>query len=119
MRDDKNKIVAWNYIFPEKIRNAVGITDPQIELKIIKQNCNKNVSHVAIQLFAHYPAVFIYLQLNRPATTRYIFSKNGFMQTIPTQIVHLEFDNKNNCSDIVVENDIKVMTVNQFMVNGV
>lgn len=76
-----------------------------------------NVTYVTLRSKVHFPAVFVYLQLNIPATIRHQFSTNGYMQTVPIRTIHLDFDNMNDCTQFnITNNDLFLMTVNQFMI---
>jgi beta-mannosidase len=115
---DREKVLAREFIFPEPIKDAVGVktTPDNVHLRIGHQRCTFNESTISLEIRANAPAIFVYIQLKDSANIdRYELSKNGFMQLEPINVVHMTFEN-NLCGVELKETDFEMMTVNQFMV---
>lgn len=63
------------------------------------------------------PALFVYLEVNHADVEKYKFSDNGFIQTEPVRVIHLQIDPKKNSVKLKAEN-IRIFTVNQYKTNA-
>ncbi|XP_053947050.1 beta-mannosidase [Anastrepha ludens] len=114
---DKTAVIARNFYYPSPIKNAEGVADPQVTLKVFYSYCyranDRYANIISLNISVAKPAIFLYLELINANITRYKLSNNGFMMLVPTKMVHLEFYSS-ECLD-VKESDFRVSTVNQFM----
>ncbi|XP_011211582.2 beta-mannosidase [Bactrocera dorsalis] len=113
----ESTVLSRNYYFPSAIKDAKGVADPKVTLKVFFTYCyrvnNEFANVISLNITVAKPAIFLYLELLNTDIKRYKLSNNGFMMLEPTKMVHLEF-NSDECMD-VKEHDIKVTTVNQYM----
>ncbi|XP_017469260.1 PREDICTED: beta-mannosidase [Rhagoletis zephyria] len=114
---DRTTELARNFYFPSPIKDAEGVSDPQVTLRVFYSYCykaNNNYANIiSLNVSVAKPAIFLYLELLNTSVARYKLSNNGFMMLVPTKLVHLEFFSS-ECLDIKVS-DLKVLTVNQYM----
>ncbi|XP_067630263.1 beta-mannosidase-like [Eurosta solidaginis] len=120
LRNSQNEIVAATFFLASNLRHIEGILDPKITAEISWKYCNEgNISPkriVAYSLTVHIssPALFVFIQIVHPKIKRYKLSQNGFIQTVPVKIVHLEIEHSSQC--MVIENEnIKVYTLNKYI----
>ncbi|XP_058974882.1 beta-mannosidase [Musca domestica] len=115
-----NMALARTFYFPASFSSVQAIKDPQIQILISNVFCSSQVNvkmnSYSLTLNAKYPAIFVYIELileKHPDIKHYKFSKNGFMMTSSSCVLHLEFEAK-ECVRLNAK-DFKIMTVNQFM----
>lgn len=110
-------VLSRTFFFPVIIKTASGIMNPLLTVEISSKYCQQEsvLNSYSLAIRVQRPALFVYIEVLHKEVLTYSLSKNGFMQVDPIQIVHLEFKSKKNCIDLTVE-DIKVTTVNQYMV---
>lgn len=113
---DSNTL-SRDYILLTEPKNCRNLGNPKLEHKIATQQCKHDHSVVSIELRIQRPALFVYLEVTNPNITDYTFSSNGFIQVEPIKVVNLEFKNI-NCSSVFEENNIEIMTVNDYMQKG-
>ncbi|XP_058824394.1 beta-mannosidase-like [Topomyia yanbarensis] len=113
-----DKKLAENFVFLDKIRNAVSISNAALKVTIAAVSCNKvsNILRVSLEVTVESPAVFVYLELTpeNSALKQCQFSKNGFLQFTPIRTVHMQCVDA-GCKAKLQSSDITVLTVNQVM----
>ncbi|XP_017845384.1 beta-mannosidase-like [Drosophila busckii] len=120
LKDKEEEIVARNYFYPVPIKDIVGMRDPKLQLDVIGLDCSNRVApfenNFSLRITVHSPALFVYVELNHPEYMNFThsFSMNGFTQTVPRQIVHLEFVNNSECLTLNASH-FSVRTMNQYI----
>lgn len=114
----EGKKVAENFVFLDKIKNALLAPTSTVHVNIAASSCNSatNILHVSIETSVSSPAIFLYLELTPENSTlkQCQFSKNGFLQFTPIQMVHLRCVDS-GCKSKLQSSDISVLTVNQLL----
>ncbi|XP_061389605.1 beta-mannosidase-like [Musca vetustissima] len=112
--------LARTFYFPASFSSVQAVKDPQIKILISNSFCSSQVNvkmnSYSLTLNTKYPAIFVYIELildKYPDIKHYKFSRNGFMLTSASSVLHLEFEAK-ECIRLNAK-DFKLMTVNQFM----
>lgn len=82
-------------------------------MAIASTECNYGSRHSVLELKTHYPALFVYIQINE--VDQYTLSENGFMLVSSPYTVTLDYDDI-NCNSTLNEKNIKIMTVNNFLI---
>ncbi|XP_013118469.2 beta-mannosidase [Stomoxys calcitrans] len=115
-----NQIMAHTFYFPTTFNNVQAIKDPELDLEVRNTYCrtaaNVKLNSFSLALTTKYPAIFVYIELlleSRNDIKNYKLSKNGFMLTSGSCVVHLEFESS-KCVKLK-RSDLNVLTVNQFL----
>ncbi|XP_055377189.1 beta-mannosidase-like [Condylostylus longicornis] len=82
--------IAKTYHFPQPIKKAVGLRDPNIEVEIYTSKYQAPISSISIGVKVSYPALFVYIEIVHDNITSYTLSDNGFIQTDPIKMIYLE-----------------------------
>ncbi|XP_058980112.1 beta-mannosidase-like [Musca domestica] len=113
------RTLASTYIFPTKFHQVVGMTDPQLEIQFVSDNCQDKNNKIRTIYYSFIisvkkPAVFVYLELYHPEVHKYKFSENGFVLTEPIKIIHAEIELKNEYCIKLSADHVKVFHLNQL-----
>lgn len=84
------------------------------QLKVAHYSCTMGLAVASISIEIAKPALFVFLEADRPEIILPKFSSNGFHQFNAAKLVHLTYQNP-NCSFEVKTPDLKVTVMNQFM----
>uniref|UniRef100_A0A1L8EBR4 beta-mannosidase n=2 Tax=Haematobia irritans TaxID=7368 RepID=A0A1L8EBR4_HAEIR len=115
-----NLVLARTFYFPTTFNSVQAVKDPELDLEVRNTFCrtteNVKLNSFSLALTSKYPAIFVYIELlleDRTDISTYKLSKNGFMLTSGSCVVHLEFESK-KCVKLK-RSDLNLMTVNQFL----
>ncbi|XP_073820460.1 beta-mannosidase-like [Musca autumnalis] len=115
----EHKTIASTYVFPAKFHQVVGMTDPQLEIQYISDNCQDKNSKIrtiyySFTISVKKPAIFVYLELYHPDIEKYKLSDNGFVLTEPIKIIHAEIELRNEYCITLTAEHVKVYHLNQM-----
>lgn len=112
--NDDHAVVTKNYVFPVNFKEVKGIGDPKVELRFSSNKCDKGNHRISIEVKVQKPAIFMFVAFVHDEIKKYRFSKNGFMQFEPIQIIQVTFNNPNCTHELSVAN-FTVKTLNKFI----
>ncbi|KAJ6639178.1 Beta-mannosidase [Pseudolycoriella hygida] len=114
---EADNIISTSFVFPSKIKDAVGIKDPNIKVQNIRNESCQDPGYriTTFDVSIEAPAIFVYIEIHHDAIDRYELSDNGFMQFQRNQTVGVKFYDPNGVISLGEEN-VHILTVNKFMI---
>lgn len=139
---ETDELLSTNFLLLEKLKKSKQITNPQLQVHhsfiqfrfgfvinfdlfffhcfvqyiITNQHCDRKTGiHSAnIEITVTAPAIFVYIKIKTPKIETYKFTKNGFIQLTSKDLVTISFNNR-NCAMAFTNDDIQILTVNDFL----
>ncbi|XP_055589869.1 beta-mannosidase [Uranotaenia lowii] len=112
-----NKKISDNFVFLNKIKKS-NLPKPTATVSIAASSCNKSNNAVlySLEISTTRPALFVYLELAPEVVSlkKCQFSKNGFLQFTPIQMLYLQCIDI-DCKSKLQNNDITLQTINSLM----
>lgn len=112
--DAEDYILSRSFVFPGKFKEVKSVGDPQPQLRISTNKCDKGSHRISLEVKIQKPALFMWIVFMHDEIKKYRLSKNGFMQFEPIQIVEVTFVNP-SCQQTINVNNFKFKTLNQFL----
>ncbi|KAG4075854.1 hypothetical protein HA402_003680 [Bradysia odoriphaga] len=110
--------IATNFVFPTKVKDAVGIKDPKLKVQNIRQDIDDSsldgYRTIIFDIIVEAPALFVYIQIQHDAISRFVLTDNGFMQFERNRTIGINFYDPTG-SLTIDDRNIRILTVNQFM----
>lgn len=113
IEDSTKRVVSSTFAFPN-FKTVKSVGDPKPVLRISSNKCDKNSHKISLEVKIETPAIFMSVHFSHDTIKKYRFSKNGFMQLEPIQIVQVTFVNP-NCQQQITSANFSLKTLNQFL----
>lgn len=116
LHDADNRTVSTSFVFPRSLKAVEGMRpDVGLEVRLSGYRCSLDRSEVDVQLRVRYPALFVWLTVEKEAVRSYRFAENGFVQLESERTVRLSYGNAGCAGAKLEASDVRVQTVNEYM----
>ena len=107
----KLNLYADNFLFLEPLKNAVGLTKPNLKILEITKVAKPHNSFLKIKLQADHIAPFVWFDLKFNSKITGTFSENGFLMLNNTKLIQFTPDHNNlTVKDLIADLTVKSLT---------
>lgn len=116
LMDERDEIVASNFLFPTAIKNAKGILSGYTpDVAVTSSVCDSFMQKVVLTVRTNAPVLFFYIDILNEGIQDYTMSDNGFMIVEPITTVTITYPNVGCVGTVMSVDDLRVFTVNQYL----